>query len=61
MNKDKNLIKCPMCNKQVKNGFRDPYDSVGNISVFHTKRTDNEYDFKCPECGSIYIFPSEPR
>lgn len=61
MNEEKKLIKCPACNKLVKNAFRDPYDYALNISMYHSPRSDKEYDFKCPECNAVYIFPSEPN
>ena len=60
MPKKMKLIECPRCKKLVKNAFENPYDAAKNISVFHVKRSEKEYDFECPECGTVCIFLSEP-
>ena len=60
MDEKRKMIECPACKRLVRNAFDDPYDSVKNISAFHDKRSEREYDFKCPACGAVYIFPSEP-
>lgn len=53
-------IKSPECKRSGKNLFKDP-DDVTDISIFHSKRSEKEYYFKCPHCGVITIFVSEPE
>lgn len=54
------LIECHICHQKVENEFSDPYDTAANISIYHSPRCDHEYCFKCPRCGNIEIFTSDP-
>lgn len=48
-------IKCHECKQSGKNLFKGPYD-VTDISIFHSKRSEKEYYFRCSPLRRHYNF-----
>ena len=54
------FVKCFSCGKLGKNMLKDPHDHFEAISIYHSKRSETEYYYRCPYCKNLEIYLSDP-